>query len=193
MAKMYRIMLDPGHGKPSPGAVHWGIKEYILTFLIARELENLLKQHPSFEVMMTKYNESENPSLSKRASSSNQFNADIFISIHLNSFETGVPHGHEVLFCEGSVEGKNLAFCINEELHHCLYPVLKNRGIKTDIQARGEPLTVLRKTKAPAVIVEGFFLSNEEDFTLADEKGCALVANAIYHGIVNYYEFGSLV
>lgn len=84
----------------------------------------------------------------------NNANADLFISIHFNSFETRAT-GTETLYCQGSVKGKIFASCVQKQLVDTLG--LPDRGIKTN------SIYVTRHTDMPAVLVEVGFLANNPD------------------------------
>ena len=82
---------------------------------------------------------------------SNDVGADVFVSIHCNSFGQPSANGVETLYFSES--GKELASIMQNEL---LYRCQRyNRGIKY----RGD-LWVLKGTDAPAILVEIGFISN---------------------------------
>ena len=105
--------MDPGHENPGadPGAkaTHNGI-EYIesdLNLQIAVKLEDKLKKL-GYDVYMTRYEGSgfididSKKSLIKRVSIANEMNADLFVSIHHNSFSNESANGFEVYYSTGT-------------------------------------------------------------------------------------------
>lgn len=81
------VVLDPGHGGKDPGAVSKDGKTFEKTFTldIALRLEKLIKQaHPEVKVILTRRDD-RFISLDERAQIANRNDADLFISIHINS------------------------------------------------------------------------------------------------------------
>ena len=88
-----RIAIDPGHSGPiEPGACAHGLKECDIVLSVARLLKDKLTGH---EVMLTRDGDVDNDELSWRAYESNQWGADIFISLHCNAFGDPAAHGAE--------------------------------------------------------------------------------------------------
>jgi len=84
--KIYRIIIDPGHGGEDPGAIGpSGVKEKDVTLSIALKLAKLLRKNLSFvEVFLTR-DKDKFVSLDKRAEIANQLKGDLFVSIHANA------------------------------------------------------------------------------------------------------------
>jgi N-acetylmuramoyl-L-alanine amidase len=92
-----KIAIDPGHGGEDGGAVTaLGLLEKDITLDIARRLRRLLEQN-AFEVLMTRQRD-ETVSLAQRAVQANASGADLFISIHVNSFKTPEVRGPETYY-----------------------------------------------------------------------------------------------
>jgi len=92
------IVLDPGHGGTETGAIGpSGIQEKELTLTIARELEARLESQLGVRVVLTR-NEDANVPHDTRTSIANQNQADLFISLHLNSSLGSGAHGAETYF-----------------------------------------------------------------------------------------------
>lgn len=96
---------------------------------------------------------------------------------HLNAMPSAnTGRGHEVIYAPGSAKGKILA----EELDKTLdkYWPTKDRNVKTE-----EQLYLLNKTRAPAVIIEPFFIDSDLDVEIYLAKMDMLVI-ALAEGIV---------
>lgn len=92
------IVLDPGHGGTETGAIGpSGIQEKELTLSIARELEARLESQLGVRVVLTR-NEDSNLPHDARTAIANQNQADLFISLHLNSSLGSGAHGAETYF-----------------------------------------------------------------------------------------------
>ena len=80
------IVIDPGHGGKDPGAVgKRGTQEKDIALAIALRLRDRLKHWNNFKVYMTRDDDTYVP-LSKRVNFANEKHADLFVSIHTNSF-----------------------------------------------------------------------------------------------------------
>src|SRR5690606_27352758 len=79
-----RIVIDPGHGGPDPGAQANGVTEAEVVLDIALRLEKLLLEQPGFEVVLTRRKNVAVP-LERRSAIANEERADLFLSIHANS------------------------------------------------------------------------------------------------------------
>lgn len=92
------IVLDPGHGGTESGAIGpSGVMEKELTLAIARELEARLEQRLGVRVVLTR-NEDSNTPHDARTALANQNQADLFVSLHLNSSLGAGAHGAETYF-----------------------------------------------------------------------------------------------
>lgn len=79
------IVIDPGHGGKDPGArgAH-GTEEKDITLKVALLLRDLLRKEPDTRVLMTR-DRDVFIELEDRAKFANSNNADLFVSIHVNS------------------------------------------------------------------------------------------------------------
>lgn len=175
-----KIFLNPGHGGNDPGVCSkHDIYEKDVALIIGKMLLNRLKLngYPVQLCQQTKdYFE-----ISKEENASN---AALFISIHCNGAVSPDAHGVEVLYCNGSTKGKQLAEIMQQELIQATG--LTDRGIKPR-----NDLHVLNRTKAPAILIETAFLSNPaEEQKLAMQP--ELFANAIWEAIKIYNKKGIL-
>lgn len=78
-----RVILDAGHGGSDPGTVSGKLLEKDITLDINTRLRTLLEE-AKFEVVLTRSTD-ETIALRDRASMANSSDADIFVSIHVNS------------------------------------------------------------------------------------------------------------
>lgn len=154
MSKKLTIVLDPGHGGTDPGAVNGRYKEAEAALGIANKIADKLKAKGHRVVLTRTKNHA--LLLQQRCDISNAAKADAFISIHCNSAENKQASGIETFKYPG-VGGitQRLANNVQNALA-THFPEEKNRGVK---EAK---YYVLKNTKAPAILVEVGFLSNDE-------------------------------
>lgn len=81
--KDLRIIIDPGHGGEDEGAKNFNLKEKDLALTIAKKTKSIL-QDDGFNVLLTR-SEDKNLTLVERSKLAEQLNANLFVSIHINS------------------------------------------------------------------------------------------------------------
>jgi N-acetylmuramoyl-L-alanine amidase CwlD len=171
------IVLDAGHGGRDPGAIGIGNRyEKHYTLDVAKRLQKLLAAKGAL-VIMTRQRDVKT-GLSRRAYIANKNKADIFISLHFNSFVKSSVHGTETYYYK--YKDKKLARHLQRQMAKDLR--LKNNGIKRS------RLFVLRHTRMPAALVEPGFLTNPSNMAKVKNPDFRQkVAQSLYQGIVNYY------
>ncbi len=97
-SRIKTIVIDPGHGGRDPGAIGpSGIKEKEITLAIAKKLKKELKKKLNARVILTRSSDTF-LELDERTVIANSFNADLFISIHVNASSNRRAHGIETYF-----------------------------------------------------------------------------------------------
>lgn len=187
---MRTVCIDPGHGGVDSGAVGGGFKEADQTLKIARELEKLLA--PSFHVIKTHDGLPPTQKMANmtRCSIANKGGAELYIAIHLNAATSNEANGYEVIHAPGSVKGTRFSELVVQTFSVQI-PEIKPRPrpIITDEDTGRGPYTVLRKTSAPAVIVECGFISNEKDRKfLTSASGAKRVASALAKAVEAFFK-----
>ncbi|MDI9479016.1 MAG: N-acetylmuramoyl-L-alanine amidase [Bacillota bacterium] len=176
------IVLDPGHGGSDPGAIGaGGLKEKDVNLDIAKRVYRLLKENTGAQVYLTRDTD-RFISLAERSSQANKLGADLFISIHINAAENGRERGIETYaYHNASRENWALAWYLQEQLVKELG--LLDRGIKAG------NFHVIRETRMNSVLLEiGFISDAREEALLAKTSTRERAAQAIYAGIINYYQ-----
>lgn len=169
-----RIVINGGHCPGmDPGAVGAaGLQEAVVVQDIMHRVAGYLRT-VGFEVMEVQKNE-----LYEITDASNQFNADLFVSIHCNSAANTAAKGTETYCYSLGGAGEKLARCIQKQIVNSLGTV--DRGIKT------AGFYVLKYTDCPAVLVETAFINNlDDEKLLADPKQRDEFARAIARGITD--------
>lgn len=188
----YTIVIDAGHGGRDGGAVGktTGISESVLNLQYALCLKEACEQF-GFDVVLTRstmdglYDESaankKKSEMEKRKNIINNSNADLVISLHMNSFPLSSSEGAQVFYAKGSEQGFNLAKSIQNSLS-------KSFESARDYVTVGDYF-VLNYSNIPATLVECGFLSNpEEEKLLQTEEYRKNFCYSILAGVINYFE-----
>ena len=178
------IVLDPGHGGSDPGAINGKVYEKNIALDVAKRVKKLLETSGA-KVILTRSTDVF-VDLEKRPQIANQNFGEMFVSIHVNSYNSSEPNGTETFYNSKSssnlVEEKRLAQLINNEI--VKNAKTTNRGTKDTNYA------VTRSTEFPAILVELGFIKNPSDFAkLSSDKYLQIYAESIYNGIVQYYQY----
>lgn len=195
-----RIVVDPGHGGMDGGASIGGVVEKDITLSLGKELEKELK-HLGAEVVMTRSNEEDAvaehnpkatfPTIRARKRADLQLReemianteADLFISVHVNSIPDARWRGAQVFYHkEGHVDGAAVAKAIQASIREHIG--------NTEREALAiKQVYLLKKATVPAVLVETGFLSNPEELKLLTSKDYQKkMAEAIADGIEEYVD-----
>ncbi len=174
-----KIFIDPGHNYSGAdtGATGNGLREQDITFGIAEKLKKLFVQN-GYEVKMSREKLTDNvgkslaQSIQGRYRMSNEWGADLFLSIHCNS---GGGTGSECLIYSSGSSAEEYAKRIQNAIVDLLG--LTDRGIKIRTD-----LGVLRGTVAPAVLIETGFIDNAKDAQLLRDRQ-EDYAKAIFQGV----------
>ncbi|MEO0085834.1 MAG: N-acetylmuramoyl-L-alanine amidase [candidate division WOR-3 bacterium] len=95
--RIRKIVLDPGHGGPDPGAVgRQGTQEKAIVLDVAKRLKRRLEEK-GFEVRLTRDSDVHVP-LVERCRMANGLKPDLFISVHANAAPNREACGFEVYF-----------------------------------------------------------------------------------------------
>lgn len=175
-----KINIHSGHnpdGKIGSGAIGF-VKESTEARLIKNQVLSILKKrgHTVFDCTVDN-GISKGDILRKIIEKCNSNEVDLDISIHLNAgvknkVEDGKTTGSEVYVYNTNSISHKVGKKILDNFEHLGF---RNRGVKIS-----KNLYYLRKTKAPAILIECFFIDDKDDVNLYRVKD---VANAIADGI----------
>lgn len=177
------IVIDAGHGDEDPGSTISNVNEKDLNLEIALKLKSALEAE-GYDVMMTRSDDTY-LTLTERAEFANEVEADLFISIHQNSYiEDSSVNGIEVYYNEST---KTEA---DEELAQLIQTGLvdatgaRDRGIRAY-----DELAVTRKTEMPACLVELGYMTNQSELALlqSDDYQYKLITGMV-NGINQFFE-----
>jgi len=176
--KAYTVVLDAGHGGSDPGAQsvtgRWE-KEFNLS--VVKKVRDLLRDDPHINLILTREEDSY-PTLDDRVNLANGLSADLFLSVHGNSYKPDI-NGTETYYNRSD----SLAFA--KLLHR---NAVAATGFK-DNNVRKANYKVIRDTTMPAVLLEVGYLSNKsEEKQLYSDALQNKVAAAIAASIREYFK-----
>ncbi|MEG2776809.1 MAG: N-acetylmuramoyl-L-alanine amidase [Cellulosilyticaceae bacterium] len=176
------IMIDPGHGGYAPGTTVNSTVEKDVNLKQALAVRDMIESNTSIKVYMTKEDDTgvENRN---RTLLANDIEVDFFVSIHNNYADRKDASGTEVFYYPSEQDNRSqeIAKIIQNKI--IMYGGTRDRGIKP-----GVDLIVLNTSQMPAVLIEGGFLSNEEDLAkLVSADFTQLYAYAVYEAVVEIF------
>lgn len=176
-SKIKKIVLDAGHGGTDCGAIGpSGYYEKTFTLSTTMRLKNLLENN-GYSVIMTRTTDVY-LTLAERTAVSNNSNADLFISIHANSFNEK-SNGIETFSYQSTGTAADIAKLVQKRLVANLG--LRDRGHKT------EGFYVLKYNKKPAILLEAAFISNPAEETLLKSPAFQeKVAKSVIEALAQY-------
>jgi len=176
----YRVVIDPGHGGPDPGAVGInGLRETDVVLDVSLQVAQLL-QAKGVEVLLTRTSEVD-VDLPPRVALANNNRADLFLSIHANALSMSRPdvNGIETFYFQDG-RSRRLAEAVQTQMLR-VAPGSPDRG------ARPGRFFVIRRTTMPSALAEMGFVTGQLDSPrLADPAFRQRMAVAIATGLLNY-------
>ena len=176
-----RVFLGVGHGGSDPGAVG-RVVEKTANLTIAMEAKRILER--SGVTVGISRERDEEDSLTDEIRECNAFRPDLAVEIHSNS---GGGDGFEAYVQTNTYGGKSRAAA--EAIEERVVASGQNsRGIKTRRNSTGtaDYFGWLREVKAPAVLLEGFFVDGPEAKDYDTEAEQKKLAKAYAMGIGDY-------
>lgn len=173
------VVIDPGHGDDDRGALDPAAElceDDVCWAVATRVSDRLVAAGADVHFTRTR---AENPTASERARRANDFDADLFLSIHMNAHRESSAAGASTFYFGGSTAGEALA----EEIHDRLVGL----GL-TDCRTHARAYALLKETRMPAVLVEPAFITNPGDAQrLRDARNLDRIADAIAAGTLRYF------
>lgn len=187
------IYLDPGHGGPDGGAGDKDALEKDLALNISLKLRDFLQEQGALVIMTREidkdlaspetkgYRKRKREDLKTRLKLINSSEADLFLSIHLNSIPSPKWSGAQTFFTPHFEENERIAKFIQDEFISSLGNTTRKAKIINNVY-------ILKHAKKPGALVEVGFLSNpEERRNLITSAYQEKIAVSIYKGISRYF------
>jgi len=173
------VVIDAGHGGKDPGATSiLGFYEKHVNLSVALQVARLLEQR-GLRVKMTRTSDYF-VELEERAAIANRLNADLFVSIHSDSFPKSTRRGFTVYIARSaSSSSRRAASAIVRSMSGT---GLNSFGVQT------ADYHVLTGTRGPAVLVELGQLSNRSEAALLRSSSFqSRLAQTVADGISDYF------
>lgn len=197
MSTEFKCFLNPGHSIDEPSAAndyepdHGTSSPFTgeVEAYVALEITNLVNKYLNDAGITTKVFQYDG--LRAISNASNNWNPDIFVSVHCNSAGSPSARGTETFCYYNSTEGRKLAQCIHKRIIERVFTkkyideVYEKTGVDIDRGVKENNFHVLRETNCTAVLIETAFMSNSEDSIILRDKKDEF-ARAIAIGITDY-------
>lgn len=180
-----KVNVHGGHNRHVPGIISY-LDEVTEDRKISKEIQRLLKINGS-----TVYDCTDDSARTQRGNLNNivikcnKHNVDLNMSIHLNGCKKvkkdGKTKGVEVWVQNMHTKAVPYARRICRELERLGFT---NRGVK-GCKENNHSLAVIRRTKAPALLVEVCFADDEDDILLYKKLGYKSISSAIVKAVLN--------
>lgn len=186
------ICLDPGHGGSDVGAIGTlngqSVYEKDITLAISLPLRDMLR-NAGAQVIMTRSTDKDvarayagdAEELQARCDVANKADADIFLSIHIDSFSNANVDGTTAYYYPKSGRDLLLAQTLHQSM--MVNMAIPDRGV------RSNDLYVNVHTAMPSVLMEMGFISNAHRLNmLTSSWGPKRIAESMYQGIIDYFK-----
>ena len=190
------VIVDAGHGLPDGGTVgHSGTVEHEVNLKLSKKLSEVLEGR-GFSVILTREGEeslafSEDSTIREmkvadmkmRREIIDKSGADLFLSVHMNSYPNESVSGLRFFYSGNHPEVKSLA-------ENMQGSISKLTGAKCyEVKQTPSDLYLMKNIPVPAVLAECGFLSNPgEEQKLNDEEYLSKLAWAMADAICEYFK-----
>ena len=173
------ILIDPGHGGPDAGSTgdHTNEKDIVLSIAKRIQAEG---ENRGLKIVLTRTGD-QAISLEERLSMVQRYNAQMFLSIHVNYDKSNTSRsGIDIMVSEKNKEiekSNRIAEQLQKELN--LLGKLKVNAIQN------ADFYILSRNSIPATLIEVGYLSNNSDHAyLTDEQNLQAVSERIINAVV---------
>lgn len=187
------IILDAGHGGMDGGANVQDVMEKEIALSVTLKVRDYLQEQGAL-VLLTRekdvdlalqdtkgIRQRKQEDLRNRVQMINDSEADLFLTIHLNSFPSASSKGAQTFYTNRFEENEQVAKFIQTEIIRNL------ENTKRDAKTINH-VYLLNYAKKPGALVEiGFLSNNEEREKLMSDKYQEKIASSIYMGILRYF------
>lgn len=179
----YIVVLDAGHGDNVSGAVVNDIAEKDLNLAVIMQLKSLFDSDDNNIMVLYTREDDTNPSFRERVDIAQNADADLFLSIHMNSTDSGRSSGINgtCAYYKATDETKrSMDFAGN-----CLRHLLSDLGSENKGLIVGDDIYVVRENICPVALIELGYMTNPGELErLTSEEYQQKAAKALYTAIL---------
>lgn len=176
------VVLDPGHGGKDPGAVSRGTNEKDLNYKVLYTYGKKYFDKSDIKVYYTRTKDTYVP-LYTLAAFSAKVEADMYISLHMNSSLSSAANGTEVYYStinknkwKSGLNSRIMAKKFQSKVRKAMGTA--NRGVHT------ANFVVVKANSVPAVLIELGFMTSSRDYKkITSSKYQKKAAKAIYQSV----------
>lgn len=183
------IYLDAGHGGKDPGAYYKDVYEedinLSITLKLRDKLENMgavvyLTRDSDYDLSNPNASLRKRSDLGNRAKMINSSDADMYLSIHLNSSTNTSWKGAQVFYDDINKDNESIAKLFQEEF---------NKNLKSNKSAKEiSTLYMYKNVTKPGVLLEVGFISNSNDrYLLKKSSYQDKISNVIANTLIKYF------
>lgn len=184
------ILVDAGHGTPDPGTSSSdGVREKDLTLAFLLGIKEKADAQNRAKFYYTRLDDSRlyedySMDLHRRVDLANILEADLFLSIHFNSFESTKRNGTEAYYNEeqndwATFNSKKLANILLDKTSTAL------GTIPAGCLPAATLYTVVKESQVPVTLIEVAYLSNANDLAIVTDKHKQEAASrALFSGLM---------
>lgn len=187
----FTVVLDAGHGGYDSGArsaggllekdLNLAVTQKVAAFLNLFDVHVVLTRSGDDPPDLIEGNSRKRTEILSRAKIAAETEADLFLSIHMNSFPQAKCSGSQVFFSAQNPENETFARTLQSALESLLQTDNTRTAKETDL------ILLLRHIECPGALLECGFLSNEEEAEmLNDERYQSKLAFCISSAIVSF-------
>lgn len=184
------VILDPGHGSLDPGSIYKDKyeKDYNLdfSFFLKKELERLgasviLTRGGDYDLSNPSSGSRKRTDFNNRIKLINDNNADIYLSLHMNSLNDSSYYGSQVFYSKVNPQNEKIAKLLQNNLNKFL-------NLNKDYKRIGNDKYMFSKIKVRGVLIEyGFISSYKDRKNLEDKTYKEQLSKVIAQSLVEYF------
>ena len=185
LGKSYTVCIDPALGGSDSGASANGLTEKNVTLAVALKLKSELEQR-GMKVVLTRDSD-KSVTNEARVSACDKAQADLLVSLRLNSAENTSVRGFEI-WVNNKKPANSVSAAENIEKSLSTVMGIKNRGVKYGtVTNPDENYYVNSKSRCASLVIQLGFITNKEDASLLKNNDSE-AASQIAQGIVTYFK-----
>lgn len=164
----FRLFIDAGHGGEDPGAIGTlpdgsPIREKDINLDIALEIARIFREEYAYVDVKMSRSDDTFVQLKERSRQANEWGANYFVSIHVNSIDKPNVDGFESYIYNGPVTLET------EEKQRIIHQYIVEKMGFRDRGPKRANFAVLRESKMPAILLENLFISNPKEAALLND------------------------